>query len=364
MNVEKVRFGVVGAKGIGRTHMEGIASCGNAELVAVADINEAEGKAAASKYGAEWYLDYEKMLGRKDLDAVSICTPHFLHCPMTLKALEHGKHVLVEKPMAITVGEADRMVDKARGVGLKLGVVFQYRTFTVYKEIKRLIDGGEIGRIYRVNMEACVFRTQAYYGSDAWRGKWKTEGGGALINQTVHNIDLLQWLVGMPARLSGQIDTLYHSVEVEDIASAAIKFGNGAHGTLQVSIVDAVEDTRLEVCGEKGRIEADGTAKWMTMSKSLRECIADKKVWIDKPEVQWKDIKPATEEKGGHTAVIREFCQALIEDKEPPVSGEDGRNSIEIINAIILSSFEGRAVTFPVDRAAYDNLMQKLSKIS
>jgi predicted dehydrogenase len=190
-NMEKVKFGVIGVKGIGKTHMDSIVSSKNAKLTAVADINEAEGRTAALKYGVEWYRDYEKMLEQKNLDAVSICTPHFLHCPMALKALEYGKNVLVEKPMAITVREADGMVEKARKTGLKLGVVFQYRTFPIYREIKRLIDSDEIGKIYRACMEACVLRTQTYYESDSWRGKWKTEGGGALINQTIHNIDLL-----------------------------------------------------------------------------------------------------------------------------------------------------------------------------
>lgn len=360
-SVEKVRFGVVGVKGIGKTHMESIVSSKNAMLVAVADINEAEGRAAASKYGVEWYMDYEKMLEQKDLDAVSICTPHFLHCPMTIKALEYGKNVLVEKPMAITVREADKMVEKARSTGLKLGVVFQYRTFPVNQEIKQLINNGEIGKIYRVCMEACVLRTQTYYESDAWRGKWATEGGGALINQTIHNIDLLQWLVGKPVKLQGQIGTMYHNVEVEDIASAVLKFENGAHGILQVCIVDAVGTSRLEICGEKGKIETNGGAKRLVMGKPLKEYIAEKKMWGTKPECQWIDIKPKTEAKGGHTAVIEEYAKALIEDKEPPVPGEEGRKSIEIINAIILSSYQGKTVNFPVDRDTYDSLMQKLS---
>ena len=359
--MEKVRFGVVGAKGIGRTHMESIVSSENARLVAIADINEAEGRAAASKYGVEWYMNYEKMLEQKDIDAVSICTPHFLHCPMTLKALEYGKHVLVEKPMAITVREADKMVEKARNFGLKLGVVFQYRTFPINREIKRLIDNGEIGKIYRVCIQACTFRTQTYYESDRWRGKWATEGGGALINQTIHHIDLLQWFVGKPTRLQGQIGTMYHNMEVEDIASATIKFENGAHGILQVGIVDAIETNRLEICGEKGKIESNGETKRAVMSKPLRECIADKKVWGGKPKCQWLEVKPKTEAKGGHTAVIDEYAKALIEDKEPPVPGEDGRASLEIVNAIILSSYEERAVTFPIDRDAYDGLMQRLS---
>lgn len=167
--MEKVKIGVVGVKGIGRVHIDSIVSSENAELLAVADINENVGKITASNYKVEWYRNYEEMLECEDLDAVTICTPHFLHYQMALKALTYNKHVLVEKPMAISVSEADEMIHKSRKKGLKLGVVFQERTKPINREIKRLIDSGEIGKIYRACMEACYFRTQAYYAKDADR---------------------------------------------------------------------------------------------------------------------------------------------------------------------------------------------------
>lgn len=360
--MKKTSFGVIGVKGIGRAHMEAIISSEKAELLAVADINEKEGKFAASKYGAEWYRDYEKVLERKDLDAVTVCTPHFLHHPMTVKALEYGKHVLVEKPMARTVREADAMIQAARKRGLKLGVVFQHRTDPVSCEIKRLIESGEIGRIYRALMESCIFRTQAYYDSDAWRGKWATEGGGALINQTIHQIDLFQWFVGMPVKLQGWISTMYHNVEVEDIASAIIQFANGAHGVLQVGTVDVISTRRFEICGEKGKIEKTENTRLALLGKPLTEYIAQKEKWGTRPEYRWTEIKPKAESRGGHRALIEDFASAVLEDREPLVNGEEGRKALEIVNAVILSSFEEKPVSFPVDRDAYDRLMEKLAK--
>jgi len=359
--MKKVKFGVIGLKGIGQAHIDGIVSTEEAELLAVADINEEVGISVASKHGVEWYKDYEKMLELEDLDAVTICTPHFLHYPMAMKALEYGKNVLVEKPMAITVKEADNMISKARRLGLKLGVVFQFRTNPLYREVKRLIETGELGPIYRICMEACLFRTQAYYNRDAWRGKWATEGSGALINQTIHQLDLLQWLAGKPAKLGGQIGTLFHEIEVEDIASATILFENGAHGIIQVGTVDALQTTRLEICGEKGKIVSEGgETKRAILKKSVKEYIAEDKIWGGS-EFQW--VKMEQEEKTlGHGVVIKNFAQAILNDREPLVNGEEGRTSLEIVNAIILSSFEGRTVSFPIDRNAYDKLMKRLAE--
>jgi len=363
--MHKVRFGMIGVKGIGKTHINGILSTEEAELLAISDINEEEGRSAASTYGVKWYNDYEKMLELEELDAVTICTPHYLHYPMVMKTLDSVKHVLVEKPMAITMGEADKMIANARRRGLKLGVVFQYRTDPVNRQIKRLIETGELGRIYRVCMEACCFRTQSYYNRDAWRGRWATEGGGALINQTIHDLDLLGWFVGKPSRLQGQISTLYHDIEVEDIASAIILFDNGAHGVVQVGVVDAVETTRLEICGEKGKIvKEEGKTQHATLGRPLKEYVAEERVWDVGIHYDWRELKPETETIVGHTAVIKDFAQAILGDKEPMVNGENGRISLELMNAIILSSFEGKAVSFPLNRDAYDKLMKKLMRSS
>lgn len=359
--MRKIRFGVIGLKGVGQTHIDGIVKSESAELAAVADINEEVGRAASSKYGVEWYRNYEDMLEMKDLDAVSICTPHFLHFPMAIKALKYGKHVLVEKPMAITVKEADQMIEEARKRGLKLGVVYQMRTNPAYRRLREMISSGIIGRVYRVCMEACVFRSQAYYKSDAWRGKWLTEGGGALINQTIHYIDALQWFVGRPAEVYGRIETLYHNIEVEDIASAIIKFENGAHGIIQVSTIDPINILRFEICGERGKIvsEGGGEIKYAILEKTVEEYVTSGEAWI-KPAYQWNKIDVEGEAFGsGHRRVIEDFARAIIEDREPLVPGEDGRISLEIVNAIILSSFEGRPIKIPIDREVYERLIKE-----
>ena len=358
--MKKVKIGVIGVKGVGKAHIDAIVSSENADLFAVADINREVGKTAASSYGVEWYRNYEEMLEQRDLDAVTICTPHFLHCQMALKAFAYNKHVLVEKPMAISVGEADEMIRESRRKGLKLSVVFQERTRSINQEIKRIISSGEIGEIYRACMEACYFRTQAYYDRDAWRGKWATEGGGVLINQAIHDLDILQWLLGRPVKIQGQIGTMYHDIEVEDLASAAILFKNGAQGIFQASIIDPIRTRRLEVCGEKGKIELNReAARRAVLKKTLREYIASGKIWDSSQEFEWFEIKPKTKKISGHRAVIEDFAQAILSDREPLVNGEEGRTALEMVNAIILSSFEGKAVSLPIDREDYNRLLEK-----
>ena len=362
--MEKVKIGVIGVKGIGKTHINAIVSSENAELFAVADINREAGKTAASNYGVEWYRNYEEMLEQKDLDAVTICTPHFLHSPMALKAFAYNKHVLVEKPMAISVSEADEMIRESRKKGLKLGVVFQERTKPLNQEVKKLIDSGEIGRIYRACMEACYFRTQAYYNRDSWRGKWATEGGGVLINQAIHDLDLFQWLLGKPVKIQGRIGTMYHQIEVEDLASATVLFENGAQGVFQASVIDPIRTRRLEVCGDKGKIELNGEPRRAVLKKNLREYIASGKIWDSSQEFEWFEIKPKIEMISGHRAVIEDFAQAILFDREPLVNGEEGRRALEMVNAIILSSYEERTVSLPIDRNAYNRLLEKIAASS
>ncbi|MFB0502730.1 MAG: Gfo/Idh/MocA family protein [Candidatus Bathyarchaeia archaeon] len=360
--MEKVNFGVIGLKGIGRTHIDAIKEVDEADLVAVADIDEDVGRDVSSQHKVEWYADYVEMLERQDIDAVTICTPHFLHAPMAIKAMEYGKDVLVEKPMAVSVVEADQMIDRAEREGVKLGVVYQYRLNPIQLEIKSIIEGGKIGRILRVCMEACVFRTQAYYNRDTWRGKWATEGGGAMINQTIHYFDLLQWFVGKPRRLHGWVDTMLHEIEVEDIASSAILFENGAHGIVQVSTVDAVPTLRFEIAGERGKLVSEGSGLRLgLLEKSAKEYVLEDVVW-GKPSFQWLDVDAKEKEGGGHAEIIRDFARSILEDRNPMITGEDGRASLEIVNAIILSSFEGRPVEFPISRDSYGKLLKRLKQ--
>lgn len=354
-----VNFGVIGVKGIGRGHVDCIRKIEGARLLAIAEIDEEAGRKAAADYNVDLHVDYREMLERRDVDAVCICTPHFLHAPMAIEAMEQGKHVLVEKPMAVTVGEADQMVHASRRFGVKLGVVFQYRTSPMNIEVKNMIDKGVLGRIYRALMEACGLRTQAYYKSAAWRGTWGGEGGGVLINQAIHDFDILQWFLGKPRELYGRIGCKVHEIEVEDIASATILFRNGAHAVVQVSNIESPSISRLEIYGDKGKIVKEDGVRLAKPETSIKRFIRENPAMWGQPKSEWIDLKPAPSESG-HVAVIRDFAKAIAEDREPMVTGEEGITSLEIVNAIILSHFKKKVVKFPVDRAEYASLMEKL----
>jgi predicted dehydrogenase len=356
----KVNFGVIGVRGIGKKHIECIKQIEEADLVAIADINETVGKAASEQYHVEWYVDYKKMLERNDLEAVCVCVPHFLHAPVALDAINYGKHVLVEKPIAMTVGEADKMVSAAKKKGVKLGVMYQYRVEPAYSEMKTILDRGDLGEIYRFIMESCDLRTQAYYDDAPWRGLWKSSGGGVLITQSIHHLDLLQWFLGKPVRLHGWIATKLHRTEVEDLASALISFEGGAQGMIHASLIDAPSITRFEICGDRAKLLSEnGDVKLGVLEPPIREFIEkSKEVWIH-PKYSWVQITPKARESG-YIAILRDFTQALLEDREPLIPGREGIVSLEIVNAIILSHFKGKTVTFPINRNEYARLIQKL----
>lgn len=358
--MEKIRFGVVGLKGIGMTHIEAIKMCESAELLAVCDIVEELAKNVGEKYGVKWFTDYRELNRLKDLDAVCVCTPHFLHHPMTLDALNAGKHVLVEKPMAITVREADEMIEKAKARGLKLGVAFTYRTNPALKNVKSMVEKGELGRLLRTTLEVANYRTQLYYEDSQWRKNWKTSGAGVLINQTIHHLDVMCWLLGKPKRAAGFIDTKLHDIEVEDLASAALVFEDNCHATVQVSLIDNPQFDRMVVSGTKGKVILDfGSQLRIGISEpDVETHIRTSKEPWSRPKANWREVK--VEGRGGHSEIVRDFTEAVKYGKKPLASGEDGIWSLEIVNAIVLSNFTGKTVDIPVDREAYDRLMDKL----
>lgn len=358
--MERVRFGVIGLKGIGMTHIEAIRKFEDAELVSVCDVVESLAKSVGEKYGVRWFTDYREMLKVKDLDAVCICTPHFLHHPMTLDALDAGKHVLVEKPMAITVREADEMNKKAKVKGLKLGVAFTYRTSAALKRVKNMIEKGELGRLIRATLEVANYRTQLYYEDSPWRKSWKTSGAGVLINQTIHHLDVMYWFLGRPKKVAGFIDTKLHDIDVEDLASAVLIFENGCHAAVQVSLLDSPQFERMVVSGVKGKVILDfGSRLKIGISEpDVETHIKTSKEPWSRPGASWSEV--TVEGWEGHDGIIRDFIDAIKYDRKPLVPGEDGIWSLEIVNAIILSNFTGRVVNIPVDRESYDRLMDRL----
>lgn len=366
--MKKVTLAVIGVGGVGKTHAENIKKLNEAELKYVVDVNEEVAKRVAEEFNTNYCTDYTKLLDDPELDAVTICTPHHLHAKIAIDFMKSGKHVLVEKPMARTISECNNMINVARKYNVKLGVVFQHRTNPIAVATKNFLKENGLGNLYRGVLEFATFRSQNYYRSASWRGTWKGEGGGILINQAIHFIDLFQWFIDLrPIRLSAFVNNLLHEIEVEDIASAIIEFENGVQGVMQFSNLDSPSYTRIVIRGEKGVLFYDSKKVTVGLNKpTIPEGLKVLEKW-GAPQVSWEEytyshLLALEKREKGHLAVIRDFVNAIIEDREPMVNGEEGRKSVEIVNAIILSGVTGKIVTFPLDAQTYDKVIEKLSE--
>jgi predicted dehydrogenase len=252
VTMKKLHFGIVGVGNIAPLHALAIQALPEAELVAVVTRNAERGQAFTEKYGGVWQPDYAELLQRPEVDAVAICTPHDLHAPMAIAAALAGKHVLCEKPMARTTAECDAMIEACDRAGVTLGVVFQSRFEPLSLQLKRLLDEKTLGRILWSSANTIWYRSDDYYRSGLWRGTWAHEGGGVLINQAIHAIDLMLWLTGMPDRVTAQTRTLNHAIEVEDGVIAMLEYADNRLGLIQATTVAYPGYAeRLEVYGTR-----------------------------------------------------------------------------------------------------------------
>jgi UDP-N-acetyl-2-amino-2-deoxyglucuronate dehydrogenase len=344
-----VKFGIVGT-GVGADFcargFSMIADSGIGDLVAVTSRREERAKDFASKWGLElWYTDHDQMLQEAGIDAVIINTPHYLHYPMALDAIKAGKHTLVDKPMAVNLKEADDMIEEAEKRNVRLGVVLQSRFDPTFRKVRGAAQEGEFGRLILGEAVVKWYRTQGYYEQSPWRGCWATEGGGALINQAIHTIDLLLWIMGSPRTLWAQTETSSHNIEVEDLAVAVIRFKNGAIGVVQGSTaIYPGLPTRLEIHGTKGTamIEGEMLKRWSVLGEE-EEVAQEAKTGLE----SWSrpELVPAT----NHRSLIKDFAQAITEDREPHVNGREGRRSLELIRGIYRSGRTQRPVEFPLN---------------
>ncbi|MCS7252762.1 MAG: Gfo/Idh/MocA family oxidoreductase [Armatimonadota bacterium] len=352
-----VKVGIVGL-GMGRIHLQALKRMEGVEVSALCDVNEELLKKVGEEAGVQkLFTDFEQFIS-DDMDAAFICTPHFLHYEQVIAALRSGKHVFCEKPLAVTVKEADEMAKVARELGKKLAVGFQRRTNPKDRLVKQLIQ--ELGEISRGLYEMLSLRTQAYYDSGAWRGTWWGEGGGVLINQAVHDLDIYQWWMGMPKLVFGMAETFAHEIETEDLASAIFVYENGAQVLFQASLVNHPGMSRFEVSGEMGCLIYDGNIRLAKIDGALFDFIRTcPEAWGKPPEVTWQDVQ-APQEEWGHAALVKDFIDSIVEDREPLVSGEEGIKSVELVNAIIMSTILREPVELPLERASYEALMEDL----
>lgn len=332
-------FAIIGCGVIAPNHAEGIVHTPNARLVAVVDIVEEKARSFAQRYNCDWYLDYKEMLDRPDIDIVNICTPSGLHPEMAIEAMKRGKHVITEKPMAITLDQADAMISASKEYNRKLACIFQRRTQNVFKKIKEVVSQGAIGKLVLGDAYMKYFRSQAYYDSGDWRGTWALDGGGALMNQGIHCIDLMQWIMGEVGSVFAYTRTLARRIEVEDTAVSVLEYKNGAIGVIEgtTSVVPGF-DHRLEFHGVDGSILVDGEkiARWEVPGVELK---LEQDLTVGSTASDPRAVGYI-----GHMLLIQDMIDAIKNNRDPLIPGEEGKKALKIILAIYKSSRERREV--------------------
>lgn len=340
--MKKLGFGIVGCGMISEWHARAIAEIDGIYLVGVTDVNKSSRERLAKKYGVRAFDTYEQMLNCAEIDVVCICTPSGLHAPLAIQAAKAGKHIIVEKPMALNLEEADQMIHACEENRVKLSVISQLRFTEAIGRLKEAVDKGLLGRLVMGNIYMKYYRSQEYYDSSSWRGTWKMDGGGALMNQGIHGIDLLQYIMGKVKSVFAYARTLARNIEVEDTAVAVLEFDNGALGTIQgtTSVYPGFPRV-LEINGSKGTIalEEDSIIRWEIEGLAPPEGVVIGKTSANSAR------NPSDFSIEGHVMQIKDMAQAIWEDRKPLVDQYEGRKPIEIIMAIYESSRTGKMVT-------------------
>jgi predicted dehydrogenase len=357
--MDKVRIATIGLGGMGTGHTDAITKkVEEAELVAVCDIDKAVADEKAVTYGVPAFYDHKALIKAGIADAVSIATPHYFHPPIAVDAFKAGLHVLSEKPIGVTVKAADKMLKAAEKSGKVFAAMHQQRTRGVIQAMKRIIDSGQLGRIYRATMVETHFRTQAYYNSAGWRATWDGEGGGVLLNQAPHGIDIFTWLMGLPEKVQAVTQTWRHDIDVEDEASALVWWKNGATGYYHTSTNEVPGADILEIAGDKGKISyRNGEMKLFGIEPDIDTFSNDAGIMWGSPEVNEVPVE-IEDIPSGHSEIVRNWARAILYGEDLLAPGAEGLNSLEFINAVILSGGTGKPVEFPVPRNKYDKFIK------
>jgi UDP-N-acetyl-2-amino-2-deoxyglucuronate dehydrogenase len=345
----KLRFAIVGCGVIGTTHAEAISTLPDAQLVAVCDPVPERAHKLADKYGVTPYLDLQEMLDREQLDVVNICTPSGLHGEQACQVMRSGRHVIVEKPIEISLPAIKEMLRVQREHHVKLAVISQHRFDAAAKQVHKLVEEQAFGKLVLGNVIVPWWRSQAYYDSGAWRGTWQLDGGGTLMNQSIHSIDLLQWFMGPVRSVYAYTDTLVHHIETEDVAVAVLRFANGSLGTIAATTgAYPGVTTRIEIFGDKGSaIIEDDKLAYLHLARDDREEVGaygtstknatksgNNKVNDGSSSAQ----NPAALSIQSHAFQIADTIRAIHENGTPLVDGEAAKHPVEIILAIYESA--------------------------
>ena len=357
--MESVRLGVIGLGNIGAAHAGNVATgkISRCELTAV--CNRSAEKLSAYPQ-AKHFTRSEELIASGRVDAVLIATPHFDHTPTGMAALQQSLHVLVEKPISVHKADCERLIAAHKNPRQVFGAIFNQRTDPYYLKIREMIHGGELGEIRRMNwIITNWFRSKAYYASSGWRATWAGEGGGVLLNQCLHNLDLFQWLFGMPKRVRGFCGLgRYHDIEVEDDVTAYFEYTNGATAGLVTSTGEAPGTNRLEIAAENGRLVLENDV--ITFTKNEIPATEFSRI-TDK-----QFLAPATTESkftfpnrgGQHVELLQNFIDAILDGKPLIAPAAEGIHSVELANAIVFSSAHNQTVELPLDSTAYEKFLK------
>ncbi len=337
--MDKVRFGLIGAGNVGLIHAKSISEIENAELVAVSSRTEEKALKLAKKFRSEYYSDFHEMLSRDDIDAICILTPGGTHAEIGIEAARHGKHVVVEKPIDVNLQKADALIEECEKQNVKLSVISQRRFSNAVRIVKGMVKSGELGKLNFGGAQVKWYRTQEYYNSSKWRGTWDLDGGGALINQSIHYVDLLQYVVGPVEEVFSYCGTKTHNIEVEDLLVGSLKFKNGALGSVEATTTAYPGlFSRLDIYGNNGTaVIVDDEIEFLATKDGKR---------VEKTRIIKKSHGTSTPQISYtlHKRQLEDVVDSILHDRSPQVTGKDGRNTLAVVTALYESCKMGKPV--------------------
>ena len=362
--MEQIKLGIIGIGNMGKGHIDNIANglCPSVSVTAVCDIDAAKLGYAREKLGevAE-FTDAIEMLDSGKIDTVLIAVPHYNHPTYAIEAFKRGIHVMTEKPAGVYTRQVREMNEAADKAGVKFGIMFNQRTTPLYVKAHEIVKSGALGELKRlVWIVTNWYRTQAYYDSGSWRATWNGEGGGVLLNQAPHNLDLWQWIFGMPKTVRALCDFgKYHNVAIEDDVTIIGQYDNGAVATFITTTGEAPGTNRLEISGDKGKIVIEGgKLKWWKLETPEREFCFTCEKGFAMPKTEYEEI--ANENVNGHATVLEAFANAILHGGEMIADGREGLNSLSISNAAYVSAWTNSTVTLPVDEDVFEKHLAEL----
>jgi predicted dehydrogenase len=369
MNERKISIGLVGLGNIGATHAKILKEMNNVHIAGVCDLVQEKADTYAKELNTQSYYNYKDLLEHSGLDAIIIAVPHYDHPTVALDAFARGVHVMCEKPIAVHLKDAQRMIDAyedARKLhpDLEFAIMFQERTLPFYRKVKSIVESGQLGKLTRATwIHTAWFRSQAYYNSGDWRATWAGEGGGILTNQCPHTLDMYQWLFGVPANITGHAHIgKYHDIEVEDEVTAYFEHNNGMIGHLIVTTAELPGTNRMEIIGENGKLVLeDGKLVLHKNPISMLQYSNETDQRFSKMEVERVEIDVDVNAASGHKVVTNKFVERLLNGTGELIAhGVEGVGALTLANGIMLSSFQRQTVEVPIDADAFEAKLKEL----